>query len=128
MNLLLDTHSFLWFIGGNARLSEPARSWIESEANQSFVSIASLWEIAIKASLGKLSLAQPFEELIPGQLEKNGFILLEIRVQHLSALLTLPFHHRDPFDRLLISQAQVEEMAIVSADDRFDAYITKRVW
>jgi PIN domain nuclease of toxin-antitoxin system len=61
-------------------------------------------------------------------LEKNGFILLEIRVQHLSALLTLPFHHRDPFDRLLISQAQVEEMAIVSADDRFDAYITKRVW
>ena len=127
MKLLLDTHIFLWFIIGSPNLSTPARELIEDVANEKFVSAASLWEIAIKSSLGKLSLSAPFAELIPQQLSLNGFELLHIEIDHAAIVATLPFHHRDPFDRLLIAQSMVEKMPIVSVDAMFDAYPIARL-
>ncbi|MDJ0735416.1 MAG: type II toxin-antitoxin system VapC family toxin [Nostocaceae cyanobacterium] len=128
MRILLDTHSFLWFIAGNPKLSSTARSLIEDINNQRLLSVASLWEIAIKQSLGKLTLAMPFDILIPQQLSLNSIDILHIEINHLTVVCTLPFHHRDPFDRLLIAQALVEEIPIVSADSAFDAYSVSRLW
>ena len=127
MKLLLDTHIFLWFIMGSSNLSVHARKLIEDVANQKFLSVVSLWEIAIKSSLGKLILSAPFETLIPQQLSLNGFELLNIEVNHTAVVATLPFHHRDPFDRLLIAQAMVEKIPIVSIDAAFDAYPVTRL-
>jgi len=128
MRLLLDTHAFLWFIMGSSNLSTSARAMIEDEANESFLSVASLWEMAIKVSLGKLTLSAPLDALIPQQLSLNGIELLGIQVAHAAVVSTLPFHHRDPFDRLLIAQAVVEGMPVISADVAFDAYPVKRLW
>jgi PIN domain nuclease of toxin-antitoxin system len=128
MRLLLDTNAFLWFIVGSPRLSQRARIMIEDETNTLYLSVASLWEIAIKISLGKLHLAQPFGTLIPQQLSQNDISLLDITPDHASYVITLPFHHRDPFDRLLIAQAQVEQMPIVGRDPAFDAYPVARLW
>jgi PIN domain nuclease of toxin-antitoxin system len=128
VRLLLDTHSFLWFINGSPQISTNARTLIEDASNQPLLSAASLWEMAIKLSLGKLSLAQPFEVLIPQQMRLNGIKLLGIEIEHTAAVSRLPFHHRDPFDRLLIAQAMVEQMPIVSADTAFDTYSIKRLW
>jgi PIN domain nuclease of toxin-antitoxin system len=128
MRLLLDTHSFLWFIGGSHDLSTTARTLIEDASSQPFISVASLWEMAIKLSLGKLSLAQPFELLIPQQMQLNGIELLGIEISHVATVAKLSFHHRDPFDRLLIAQAMVEQIPIVSADIAFDAYAVERLW
>ncbi len=99
MRLLLDTHSFLWFIDGDARLGPAARAAIEDESNEVLLRTASLWEMAIKVSLGKLGLDRPFDELIPEQIESLGIAILSIELSHLSRVVTLPFHHRDPFDR-----------------------------
>ena len=128
MRLLLDTHTFLWFIMGNPNLSPNARALIEDQGNQKYVSIASLWEIAIKVSTDKLSLFAPFDTLIPQQLSMNGFKLLNLEIAHAATPINLPFHHRDPFDRLLIAQAMVEQMQIVSIDSAFDAYQATRLW
>jgi PIN domain nuclease of toxin-antitoxin system len=128
VNLLLDTHAFLWFIGGDAKLSSVARNVIEDATNQPLLSVASLWEMAIKASLGKLSMGQPFDTLIPQQLEINGIELLGIEIQHTAVVSSLPFHHRDPFDRVLVAQAMVEQIPVVSADAVFDAYGVTRMW
>ena len=128
MRLLLDTHAFLWFIMGSANLSVNARALIEDPANERLLSVASLWEIAIKTSFGKLTLSAPFDELIPAQLKLNGIDLLNIKVDHLSTLTTLPFHHRDPFDRLIIAQAIVEKLPVISLDGTFDAYGVTRHW
>jgi PIN domain nuclease of toxin-antitoxin system len=128
MKLLLDTHTFLWFIMGNFSLSADARALIEDPANEKFLSVASLWEIAIKVSVGKLGLSAPFNTLIPQQLSANGFELLRLEINHAAALIGLPFHHRDPFDRLLIAQAMVEQVQIVSLDLAFDAYPISRLW
>ena len=127
MRLLLDTHAFLWFFIGNPSLSEKARASIEEESSDKFFSIASLWEIAIKVSVGKLTLSKPFHEIFPDQLAKNGIDLLGITA-HVSAITNLPFHHRDPFDRLLIAQATTEQMQIVSNDAAFDSYDVTRLW
>ena len=128
MKLLLDTHAFLWFIMGSPHLSATARSLIEDAAIEKFVSLGSLWEIAIKSSLGKLTLSMPFDVLIPQQLDLNGFELLDIEVGHAAMVAALPFHHRDPFDRLLIAQAAVEKMSVISVDTVFDAYPVARLW
>jgi PIN domain nuclease of toxin-antitoxin system len=128
MKLLLDANAFLWFIEGSPRLSQPARTLIEDEANPLWLSVGSLWEIAIKISLGKLHLAQPFATLIPQQLSLNDISLLTITPDHAACVIMLPFHHRDPFDRLLIAQAQVEQMPIVSSDPAFDWYPVARLW
>lgn len=128
MKLLLDTHTFIWFIMGSPNLSAGARALIEDVANEKLLSVASLWEIAIKSSIGKLTLSAPFAEVIPQQLSLNGFELLNIEIDHAAVVATLPFHHRDPFDRLLIAQAIVEKMPVVSIDAVFDAYPVTRRW
>jgi PIN domain nuclease of toxin-antitoxin system len=128
MTALLDAHAFLWFIAGSPKLSNTARSVIEEQTQTRLLSVASLWEIAIKHSLGRLTLAAPFNQIIPLQLSANGIGLLGIEVDHLDALVSLPFHHRDPFDRLLITQAMVGGIPIVSADPAFDAYPVTRRW
>lgn len=128
MKLLLDTHSFLWFITGDQQLTARAQSHIEDPAHQSYVSAASLWEIAIKVGLGKLTLTEPFATLIPRELEANAMTLLPVRVEHLARLIELPFRHRDPFDRLLAAQALVDDFTVVSKDGVLDAYGVRRVW
>jgi PIN domain nuclease of toxin-antitoxin system len=128
MKLLLDTHAFLWFIMGSPNLSANARSLIEDVANEKFLSVASLWETAIKLSIGRLALSAPFDVLIPQQLSLNGIELLNIKIDHTAIVALLPLHHRDPFDRLLIAQAIVEKMAVVSIDAAFNAYPITRLW
>ena len=103
MRLLLDTHTFLWFIAGHDRLTQRAQDLICDGTNEAFLSIASLWEIAIKVALGKLAIDAPFEQLMPQQLQHNNIQLLHIQLPHLNRLLTLPMHHRDPFDHHLPS-------------------------
>lgn len=128
MNILLDTHAFLWFVDDDPRLSDPARVLIESDDVQPFMSMASLWEMAIKISLGKLQLKEPYEKFIPQQLAANGIGILNLSMEHVAAIAALPFHHRDPFDRLIAVQSRIEKMTLVSADPTFDAYEVERVW
>lgn len=128
MKLLLDTHTFLWFILGDARLSRPVRRLIESPDNLCQLSTASLWEMAIKTSLGKLEIMLPISRLVEEQVLANGIDLLGIEPRHLDILANLPFHHRDPFDRLLIAQSMSEDLPILGDDDTFDAYPIERVW
>lgn len=128
MNILLDTHAFLWFVDDNPRLSEPARVLIESDDTQPFISMASLWEMAIKISLGKLQLKESYETFIPQQLALNGIGILNFSIEHTAAVAALPFHHRDPFDRLIVAQAKIENMPLITADPAFDLYEVRRVW
>ena len=128
MKYLLDTHTLIWFLTGDKKLSDKARSLIDNPNNRKFLSIASLWELAIKVSLGKLALNKPFERLFPEQLHFNRIEILDITVDNLIKLTTLPFHHRDPFDRLIIAQAFSEELPIISTDTIFDAYRINREW
>jgi PIN domain nuclease of toxin-antitoxin system len=128
MMLLLDTHTFIWYVTDNSRLTSQVLELINDEDNQILLSIASLWEIAIKQSLGKLSFNQQFEIFITQQLNLNDFTLLDIKVSHLAQASTLPLHHRDPFNRMLIAQSIVENIPILSADKIFDAYPIQRLW
>ncbi|HEU5115520.1 MAG TPA: type II toxin-antitoxin system VapC family toxin [Isosphaeraceae bacterium] len=128
MRLLLDTHAVLWFALNDSQLSGTAISLILDPANEKFVSPASDWEIAIKISAGKYSLAVPFEDFFRNAVDDNGFRRLPIELRHTAALTTLPYHHRDPFDRLLVATALVEGLALVSADSAFDAYGVTRLW
>ena len=128
MKLLLDTHAFLWFIADDPRLSSTAKQLIEDNANEIILSVASLWEVAIKVSLGKLTLKQPYNIFLPQQLKLNAINLLNISLDHTATVATLPFHHRDPFDRLLIAQALNERLPIASADSAFAAYPITVVW
>ena len=108
MKLLLDTHAFMWFVEGDPKLHAYARGLIEDVGNRRLLSIGSLWEMAIKASLGKLEVRSRFTEILVTQVEANDIALLPVSPSHLDAIQTLPFHHRDPFDRLLIAQSMVE--------------------
>jgi PIN domain nuclease of toxin-antitoxin system len=128
MKVLLDTHAFLWFVTADPRLGPFAKAYIEDPSNQRLLSTASLWEMAIKFSLGKLKLTKPFAILIPEQLTANGVEILPIQLVHIEAVSGLPFHHRDPFDRLLMAQAIVEGIVLLSSETVFDAYGVKRVW
>ena len=128
MKYLLDTHILLWFLTDDKKLSRRARQLIESSSNESFLSIVSLWEIAIKTGLGKLDLDKPFEQMFPEQLYLNNIKILDITVNSLIKLTTLPFHHRDPFDRLIIAQGLVENLPIISVDTDFDAYSIDKEW
>ena len=128
MKYLLDTHTLIWFLTGDKKLSDKARHLIDNPDNRKFLSIASLWEIAIKVSLGKLALNKPFEKLFPEQLHFNRIEILDITVDNLIKLTALPFHHRDPFDRLIIAQALVEGLPVIGADVIFDAYEINREW
>lgn len=127
MDLLLDTHAFLWWVDGRP-LPKAARTAIADPTNSCRISLASCWEMAIKVSLGKLRLPAPLERFIPEQMAANGFRLLEIDLGDIARVATLPFHHRDPFDRLLAAQALDGEFRIVSADRVFQRYGVHRVW
>ena len=126
MSVLLDTHAFLWWCADARELSKKARKTISDE--ECFISLASLWEIAIKASLGKLKLPSSFDRYIPEQILLNGFTRLEIGFRHISGCAALPWHHRDPFDRLLVAQAMEEGLRIVSRDSVFERYGVLRIW
>lgn len=128
MRLLLDTHAFLWWVNNAPELSPKARAAITKADNECFLSLASCWEMAIKISLGKLSLSQPLDRFIPEQLLANGFQTLDIDFRHITRLPALPFHHRDPFDRLLVAQAASERLTLVTADAALAAYDIKRLW
>lgn len=122
MKLLLDTHTFLWFIEGDPNLSDTARSLIEDEGNQRFLSSASLWEMSIKVSISKLALQMSFTDLVTQQVYGNAIEVLEVRPEHLDVLAKMPFHHKDPFDRLIIAQSIVESIAVISKDSEFGKY------
>ena len=128
MRILLDTHTLIWFFAGDSKLSATARILIEDEDNNKLVSIASTWEMAIKESKGHLNLSLPFEDYIRQKLSWEDFNLLNINLYHLNAIVTMPFHHKDPFDRLLIAQSMVEGIPILSKDSAFDAYSINRIW
>lgn len=128
MRMLLDTHAFLWWVGAGRKLPRRARSAVGSGRNECFVSIATAWEIAIKVSLGSLRVESSLERFLPDQIAANGFQPLPIDLRHTARVATLPFHHRDPFDRLLVAQALEEELAVVTADPVFAEYGVKRVW
>lgn len=127
MGNLIDTHALIWFLNGDPQLSEKAIKTIEANANSNFVSIASIWEIAIKVSLGKLELNKPFSHLSI-QIKNNGFQILGITFEDTVVLSSLPFHHRDPFDRIIISQSISNNLAIVSKDRYLEDYGTGLIW
>jgi PIN domain nuclease of toxin-antitoxin system len=126
VSVLLDTQTFLWWVSDDDRLTRRARRTITAES--CFVSAASCWEMAIKASLGKLEVPRPLARFLQEQIEVNGFSLLPISLAHTSAVADLPFHHRDPFDRLIAAQATEEEIAVVTSDAIFTRYGVKRIW
>lgn len=128
MRALLDTSAFLWSISDSEKLSTNARQVIADLENEIFLSTASLWEIAIKTSLGKLALLQPFDQLIPAQMEQSAISVLPIEVQHLSKIIDLPFHHRDPFDRLIIAQSLYENLPVITKDAAFSRYSVQLIW
>jgi PIN domain nuclease of toxin-antitoxin system len=128
MKLLLDTHALHWFIEGDAKLSVAAKDAIADASNEILISPASFWEMAIKISLGKWQLNQSYAAFLDIALIQYRFIILPIKPTHTERLLSLSFHHRDPFDRLLVAQALVEQIAISSADTVLDAYGIQRIW
>ena len=131
MKYLIDTHTFLWFNEGSADLSNTAKQLIIDKDNEIFISIASLWEISIKTSLNKLTITGSYE-LIIEDVTENDMELLPINFAHTVIQNKLPFHHRDPFDRIIISQAIAENMMLISKDSLFDPYLVnlsiKRIW
>jgi PIN domain nuclease of toxin-antitoxin system len=128
VTLLLDTHTMVWFWLDDPQLSARAKEAISDPDNGILVSPASYWELAIKISLGKFHLGVPYEEFFQEQITKNDFGILPIEVRHAAAVIPMPFHHRDPFDRLIIAQAKVEDIPLVSADPMLDAYRIQRIW
>lgn len=128
MRLLLDTHAFLWFILDDPKLSTTARALIADGENVVEISPASYWEIAIKISLGKYALPEPYADFMERELATNDFGILPISPGHTAMLIDLPFHHRDPFDRLLVAQAICEGIPLVSVDPKLDAYAVTRLW
>jgi PIN domain nuclease of toxin-antitoxin system len=128
MILLLDTHTLLWFLRDDPLLSVSAKELIEHPTNRKLISVASCWEIAIKAGLGKLELAEPSRSLLEREIPRNNLELLPISLAHATSVETLPLHHKDPFDRLLIAQAMTEQIPVVSADTHFDLYSVTRLW
>ena len=129
MNYLLDTSAFLWYVNNHRDLSVVARNLISDANTTMYLSIASIWELAIKANLGRgLILHEPFPIFIDEQLRTNRFHLLRISIEHLKRVHDLPLHHRDPFDRLLVAQSQVENIPIIPSDAAVDQYPVQRVW
>ena len=128
MDYLLDTHTFLWFINDASNLSASAKALIEDPQNANHLSVASLWEIAIKVSLGKLKVPTPLTEFLAKQLQENEITLSPIKIEFVGKVASLPFHHRDPFDRLIIAQSLTENLPIIGKDEVFDAYGINRYW
>ena len=127
MDLLLDTHSLIWFLNGDEKLSDKAKSAIEDPCNTKIVSIASIWEIAINISLDKFRFPNGFKHFLD-MVEDNGFEILPITFEHAIELSTLEFIHRDPFDRLLIAQCTIDKLIIVTKDDNIKRHNVKTIW
>ena len=131
MRFLIDTHVFLWFVSNAKELRQTAKETIEDGSNEIFISVASLWEISIKTALGKLTINGKYESVID-DLNDNSIQILPINFAHTVEQNRLPFHHRDPFDRIIISQAIVENMNLISADTVCDDYLKEksiqRIW
>lgn len=128
MKLLLDTNAFLFWVDGSPRLTARARRAIEDDAHTCFVSLVTAWELAIKVSLGKLRLATPVGRYFAEHVAVNRFDVLGIELAHIAHVERLPQHHGDPFDRLLVGQALVEGLTVVSSDAVFAKYGLKRTW
>ncbi len=128
MRLLLDTHAFLWWVAGEDRLGVRARRAMADPETECLLSLASVWEMAVKISLGKLRITGELGRFVSEHLAANAFRALPIDIRHAARVATLPFHHRDPFDRLLAAQAIEEAVGIVSADRVFAQYGVTRVW
>ena len=128
MRLLLDTHTFIWYVTDHKKLSSTAQLLINNADNDIVLGKASVWEMAIKHSIGKLSFDTPFDIFIARQINLNNIELLDIKTNHLIAVATLPLHHGDPFDRLIIVQAMLEGLPIIRTDVVFDTYTIQRLW
>ena len=128
MRLLLDTKALLWWIADDDRLSARARALVGDGANDVFVSAVSAWEIVVKAAIGRLEVPEPIDRFVVAQLEANAFHPLAITMRHALGLASLPDIHRDPFDRMLVSQAVSEELALVSGDRVFESYPVTTEW
>ena len=128
MRVIIDTHVFLWWLEGDKSLPAKARAVLANPENECRLSLASVWELSIKAALGKLKLATPVQRYVTEQVAANGFRLLDIQLGHIGRVETLPNLHGDPFDRLLIAQKLVENLPIVTADAVFAKYGVKRIW
>jgi len=128
VTLLLDTHALLWFLQDNPQLSSTAKTAIEDPASRKLVSVASCWEIAIKAGIGKLKLGETSADLLTRELARNCFELLPISLANATAVELLPPHHKDPFDRMIVVQAIANNIPIVSQDSQLNHYGVKRIW
>jgi PIN domain nuclease of toxin-antitoxin system len=128
LRLLLDTHALLWWLDGDRRLSMKVRRAIANQSNTIFVSAASAWEITTKARLGKLPGATDVAADVAACVDSQGFVPMDITLLHAQRAGHLPGEHRDPFDRVLIAQSQMEDVALVSDDDAFDAFHVRRFW
>ena len=128
MRLIRDTHSILWYAFGDPRLSGKARALIDGTENDKFLSIVSPWEVGIKVGSGELSVAKPVDVFFADQIRLLSLQLLPIALTHVARASTLPFHHRDPFDRMLVAQGLIEGIPLVSVDPALDAYGVTRLW
>ncbi|NER19809.1 MAG: type II toxin-antitoxin system VapC family toxin [Symploca sp. SIO1C2] len=128
MRFLLDTQCWLWWFTQPEKLSEDVIEQIADETNEVWFSVASVWEMGIKVSIGKLPLPEPIDDYVPTRMTQLGAKLLEIKASHALRVAALPLHHRDPFDRMLIAQAQIEDMTLVSADFTFNQYEVSLLW
>jgi len=128
VKILLDTNAFLRWVEDDPALSAKARSTIANMNNEMLVSLVVPWELAIKSALGKIRLSQPAGQYVAQHVEENGFSLLGIELADVALVETLPLHHRDPFDRLLIAQAKNRKLSVVSSDPLFSTYHIKRIW
>lgn len=128
MRVLLDTHTFLWWITDDPRLSREAREIIGKGENELYLSAASGWEMVIKAKLGRLQLSDDPEFFIPEQMSHNAIVSLPIQISHVLHAYQLPDYHSDPFDQLLIAQAQLEDMPILTADPQIARYPVRVIW
>jgi len=128
MNLLFDTHTFIWWADEPEKLSAPALKALADENNRLLLSVVSVWEMQIKAQLGKVKLSLPLSDLIESQQQVNELEILPVSIEHVLALDSLPLHHKDPFDRLLLAQSIVESATIVSMDQKLSAYSVNLLW
>ncbi len=128
MKILIDTHALIWLLEDSPKLSERARATFAERENALHVSIASYWEMCIKISIGKLRLRVGWEPALQQELRRNGVRWLPLEPHHAEGVIALPWHHRDPFDRLLIAQARAEGMHVLTADEHFTAYDVPVIW
>jgi len=128
MKVLIDTHAFLWYFTADSRLSKIGLTPMADVRNELFLSMASICEVGIKVSIGKLTLPGPLGNLIPQQLKQANIALMNMTIDHVATVTALPFHHKDPFDRMLAAQCLVEKIPLLSADAVLDQYGLSRIW